>query len=99
MTNIDSRKVIAGKIRRLLFFVGTMPSGFGPPDGEVGYFNLRDLIYATIDGVAKWIDDLNREPARMTDLVERYDRVLSDIRYEVLSHSPVEQSEIDDEKR
>jgi hypothetical protein len=91
MTNVDSRKVVAGKVRRLLFFVGTMPCGFGPSDREVGYFNLYALIFALTEGLEKWAHCLNKQPSQMPELFERYDRVLSDVRYEVISHSPIEQ--------
>jgi hypothetical protein len=87
MTNIDSRKVIAGKVHRLLFFVGTMPCGFALQNDETKYFNLHDLIHALIDGLAKWVDEFNQEPSKTAVLFERYDRILSDVRYEVVSHS------------
>jgi hypothetical protein len=85
MTNVDSRKVITGKVRRLSFFVGAMPSGFSPQTYELKSFDLNRLIHAVIDGVEKWVANLNQETARFAELIERYDRVLSDVRYEIWS--------------
>ncbi len=99
MTNIDSRKVVAGKVRRLLFFVGSMPSGFAPPDAEAKYFNLHDLIYALSDGLEKWTSEFNHDPARMAELFKRYDRILSDVRYEVISHAPIDQQHSHEEHK
>lgn len=87
MTNTDSRKVIAGRVRRLSFYVGTLPSGFAAEDADAKYFDLHGLILAITYGLEKWINAFNREPARSTEFFERYDRILSDVRYEVLSHA------------
>jgi hypothetical protein len=87
MTNTDSRKVIAGRVRRLSFYVRTLPSGFAAEDADAKYFDLHGLIFAITDGLEKWIDSFNREPAKWAEFFERYDRILSDVRYEVLSHA------------
>jgi len=87
MTNVHSRKVVAGRVSRILFFVGTMPLGLVPQDADAKYFNLHQLIHALADGLEKWIGEFNGQPARMREFHSRYETVLSDVRYEVLSRS------------
>lgn len=89
MTNVDSRKVSAGKVRRLIFFVGNVPDGFALHNVQAKYFNLQNLIYSIIDGLEKWTKEFNQEPIKVHQLIERYDRILSDLRYEVYQHSPL----------
>jgi hypothetical protein len=61
-------------------------------DGDARYFNLQSLIYAVADGLEKWAGELNGNPTKTSALFQRYDRVLSDVRYEVWSHDSAEES-------
>jgi len=78
MTNLHSRAVLAGKIARLIFFVGniTPPS---PPSGEK-YFNLRDLIDAVAKALSTWFESYNNDRNKLAFFVSRYDLTISDSR-------------------
>jgi len=81
MTNLDSRKVLAGAVRRLMFYVGTMPEGIPMEDDEAKYFSLIDLIMETTNALERWFESFSAAPSKFKDFVERYDRVVSDVRY------------------
>src|SRR5699024_4040664 len=80
MTNLDSRKVIKGDITRLAFFVGTLPEDTPTETDGLKYFNLRDLIREVLYALEHCINTLNSDPSKMTDFIQRYDLVVSDVR-------------------
>jgi hypothetical protein len=79
MTNLDSRKALAGKVSRLILYVGDLPADTTP---EPGYknLNLKLLIDAIKTALEQWLESYNREPQKLVDFVSRYDRILSDTR-------------------
>ena len=84
MTNHDSRKVLKGEVRRLMFYIGTLRKGLPTESDEGKYFNLKHLINTILTGVEKWTDSYNSNSSKFKDFIERYDRVVSDSRYETV---------------
>lgn len=76
MSNLDSRKVLSGKIGRISFFVGPrgMPHRHDPATGV--HFNLSDLVIVVADGLTAWLETFARDPDKMRHFVQRYDRVV-----------------------
>ena len=68
MTNHDSRKVLKGEVRRLMFYVGTLEKGLPTESDEGKYFNLKELIDVTLAGVVDWIASYNSIPRSSRDL-------------------------------
>ncbi len=80
MSNLDSRKVLAGKVKRLMFYVGTLPSGMATESAETKYYNLQTLILRVIDGCGRWFQSYNEQPGKIECFVARYDLIASDNR-------------------
>jgi hypothetical protein len=80
MSNLDSRKVRAGKIRRLVAYVGELPVGIKLEEQNTGYFNLQKLILTFADACGKWCETYDKERSKITAFVERYDLIASDAR-------------------
>lgn len=83
MTNLDSRKVLAGKARRLMFYVGVLPKGFPTESEEAKLFSFMDLIEVVTQAMGKWIESFNADRSKFEIFVDRYDQVISDVRYQV----------------
>lgn len=80
MSNLDSRKVLAGKEKRISFCVAK--SGYVPNSNlDIQYFNLKDLIDEIAQGLAAWAKTLQESQNKMVIFIERYDRVISDARH------------------
>jgi hypothetical protein len=86
MTNLDSRKVLLSKIRRLVFYIGDLPEGLPTEDEQAKYFSLTKLIQAVMNALQQWFMALDQDRSKIEDFISRYDRILSDTRYAVLSH-------------
>ncbi|MCP2090039.1 UNVERIFIED_ORG: hypothetical protein J2Y81_006126 [Paraburkholderia sediminicola] len=84
MSNLESRKVAAGKIARLTPYVGAQNH---PPstDPMVKYINVYQLIEAVAAAIQRWIVSYNEHPEKMRTFVQRYDRVVSDDRQAIIS--------------
>ena len=82
MSNLDSRKVLEGKEKRISFCVAK--AGYIPePDYENQYFNLTDFIEIIAQAASKWGLSYNQNPEKRTAFIERYDTVLSDERHAI----------------
>jgi hypothetical protein len=82
MSNLDSRKVLSGKEKRISFCVALkvyVPS----PDLDIQYFNLKELIDEITQSLSKWIESYNENPEKMVKFIERYDSVISDFRHAI----------------
>lgn len=79
MSNLDSRKVLAGKEKRISFCVAPKGS-VSTRDRETQYFNLPDLIEVLWEALSKWFQFLNTNRENFPKFIERYDRVISDAR-------------------
>jgi hypothetical protein len=79
MSNLDSRKVLTGKERRIGFCIGTKGS-VSPDDPFMQFFNLLDLIDVLKDALSKWIQSINTDRDKFPLFIERYDTIISDAR-------------------
>ena len=88
MTNLDSRKVLAGKVRRLLFYVGPLPSDAPRQDSEAKYYDLFALIRAVTNGIGPFANSVNENRAKFQTFIDRYDLIVSDhrvLKFDVLA--------------
>ncbi|HEY4302735.1 MAG TPA: hypothetical protein VGM73_17835 [Candidatus Didemnitutus sp.] len=76
MSNLDSRRVLSGKVGRISFFVGPrgMPHRQDPATGV--HFNLSDLIVAVANGLTAWLESFASDPDKLRRFVQRYDRIV-----------------------
>ena len=81
MTNLDSRRVASGKVRRLMFYVGHLPDGFPPSDEDATYLGMWQLIQCVAQAMGAYCNSFNLNPAKSGKFIERYDLVISDVRY------------------
>jgi hypothetical protein len=80
MTNLDSRKVVSGKIRRISFMVA--PKGKNTfSDHDTTYFNFTDLISVIKEAMSKWLQIYQNNRTKLSTFIERYDRAVSDSRF------------------
>lgn len=87
MSNLDSRRVLSGKEKRISFCIAK--SGYVPsPDPDIQYFNFKDLIDEIAQSLSRWIGTFQEEPQKMLIFVERYDRVISDSRHAISYDHP-----------
>lgn len=80
MSNLDSRKVVAGKVRRLMFYVGTFPAGMATEGTDAKYYDLQLLMLKTIEGLGPWVESYNIDRDKIHAFVQRYDLIASDSR-------------------
>jgi len=82
MSNINSERVRANKIRRISFSVGVLPESLknAAVSSELHYFEFLGLINAFSDGISRWVQTYNTDPEKFYKFVERYDEVVSDSR-------------------
>ena len=80
MSNLDSRKVVAGKVKRLMLYVGVLPASTPPESIEAKYYNLQKLIVAVVSGCERWFSTYNADRAKIESFVKRYDLIASDNR-------------------
>ena len=80
MSNLDSRKVLSGKVRRLVAYVGELPANVELPENNAGYYNLQTLILAIAHAVGRWANTYNEDRKKIHSFVERYDLIASDAR-------------------
>lgn len=78
MTNLASKKVIAGTVSPIMPYVGgpdTMPQ-IRPELPKP--FNLYKLITVMGSAIGKWGETYNSDPDKMLTFIERYDTTISD---------------------
>lgn len=80
MSNLDSRKVLAGKVRRLWIYVGRQPPASVPQDNEGKWYNLLALIKAVGAGIGRFAASYNTDRAKFEVFLDRYDLIVSDKR-------------------
>ena len=80
MTNLASRKVVAGRVSPIMPYVGgpetmsaTVLNGLKP-------FNLFGLIKACGNAIEKWVEAYEADRNKMLKFIERYDSTISDSR-------------------
>lgn len=80
MSNLNSRKVQAGKARRLIGYIGVLPKAADLSDAETGYFDIRALILEAGKSMNRWITSYDSDRTKIYTFVERYDLIASDAR-------------------
>lgn len=80
MSNLDSRKVQAGKVRRLVGYVGSLPAMYDFSNAETGYYDMRALILEVGKSLNRWIETYHTDRSKIHSFVERYDLIASDAR-------------------
>ncbi len=80
MSNLDSRKVKAGKVRRLFAYVGGSPQDAPRSDDTMGYFNLQCLIIEFGHSCGRWCETYDQDRTKIDQFVKRYDLIASDAR-------------------
>lgn len=80
MSNLDSRKVTAGKIKRLVFYVGQLPTNVALPEEHAKYYNLTQFIQTIALACQSWLQSYNTHKDKLPTFVERYDLITSDSR-------------------
>ncbi|QQO35868.1 hypothetical protein JJC00_09985 [Bradyrhizobium diazoefficiens] len=86
MTNLSSRKVIAGKVSPIMPCLGE--AGFIRPltgSNAPKPFDLFGLIKAIGHGIGKWGEEYNADRGKLLKFIERYDTTISDRRVGKLS--------------
>lgn len=84
MSNTNSKKVLASRVRRISFFVGR-PSGHLPQGvDDTYYFDFYSLIQEFAAAQARWIESYNADREKFLKFVERYDETISDSRVAVI---------------
>lgn len=85
MSNLDSHKVLSGKVRRLVAYVGQLPSNFSLSEENAGYYNIVMLIDAIGCACEKWIKTYDNQREKIDNFIKRYDLIASDARMLKLS--------------
>lgn len=80
MTNLDSRKVQSGKVKRLMFYVAHPTTKYVKETDEGKTFNFKDLLDALVLGISKWSLSYNVQKEKFETFLNRYDRIISDKR-------------------
>ncbi|MGE4049422.1 MAG: hypothetical protein AB7F38_00015 [Piscinibacter sp.] len=80
MSNLDSRKVRTGNVRRLVAYVGEMPNEVKLSQSTTGYYNLQKLILEFGAACGRWIETYDKDREKIDSFVERYDLITSDAR-------------------
>lgn len=80
MSNLDSRKVLAGTVKRLMCYVGVLPPGIPTETTEAKYYSLQHLIFSIANGCQRWFESYNEDRDKIELFVKRYDLIASDNR-------------------
>lgn len=80
MSNLESRKVKAEKVRRLFLVVGNLPAEAPNEIAEGRFLNFLMLIKVVADGFARHLEAMNRDRNPLMMFLERYDLVIADQR-------------------
>lgn len=80
MSNLDSRRVRAGKVRRLIAYIGKLPPDISIDDDTTGYYDLQKLIIEFGHACERWCMTYNTDRSKIEKFVERYDLIASDAR-------------------
>lgn len=80
MSNLDSRRVKAGSVRRLVGYIGILPEDFNLMDSETGYYDMHALIMEAGHSLNRWIATYDTDRTKIDDFVKRYDSIASDAR-------------------
>jgi hypothetical protein len=80
MTNLSSRKVIAGKVLPITPYIGSGELTTHIQSSGMKPFNFYSLVLAVAAGIKKWGESYNNDRDKFMKFVERYDTLISDSR-------------------
>lgn len=80
MSNLDSQKIVSGKVRRISFFVADNKASFFHETESVYYFNFKELIDVYADALKIWINSYNEVEDKFLTFIAKYDQTVSDNR-------------------
>ncbi|HEY5391904.1 MAG TPA: hypothetical protein VIJ57_07310, partial [Hanamia sp.] len=80
MTNLDSRKVQSGKVKRLMFYVSHPSTKYIKETDEGKNFSFKELLNTLALGISKWSLSYNIQKEKFETFLNRYDRIISDKR-------------------
>jgi hypothetical protein len=86
MTNLASRKVVAGKVSSVMPYVGGRESMPSIAPNLPKPFNLFGLIKSIGNGIGKWGEAYNTDRNKLLKFIERYDTTISDSRMAWVPH-------------
>lgn len=81
MTNAYSRKVLANKVQGLDFYVSATDREELQSNFFTKYFNLNTFYYVITEGIGNWTQSYNKQRDKFESFLDRYDMILSDLRY------------------
>jgi hypothetical protein len=80
MSNLNSRKVQNGKVRKLVGYIGVIPKEVNLANTETGYYDMQKLILEIGQSLNRWIATYDEEREKINQFVDRYDLIASDAR-------------------
>jgi hypothetical protein len=86
MTNLASRKVVAGKVSPIMPYTGGPESRSSTAPNAPKPFNLFGLIKSIGDGIGRWGETYNIDREKILKFIERYDTTISDSRMASVPH-------------
>lgn len=89
MSNLESKKIIQGKVRRISFFVADNKASFFHETEHVYYFNFKELINVYADALKVWMSSYNEIPDKFLTFITRYDKTVSDNRLFFIKNSEI----------
>ena len=93
MTNLDSRRVRRGQVKRLLPIVTAPQNDIQVESKDFKYLHTSRLFLSVIPiGLTNWARTLSGDCDKLLDFVRRYDTVVSDTRVSV---SPIVEVEVE----
>jgi len=90
MTNLDSRKVHSGKVKRLLPVATAQQNDIPAEMGGFKNLHMARLFGSVIPaGIVKWVSTLGEDQDKFLHFIQKYDTVISDSRTSV-AYSPMD---------
>lgn len=80
MSNLDSRQVQKGSIKRLVAYVGSIPPEVELFEENAKYYDYCALIHEFGQSCNRWIQSYTDEPSKFEQFIQRYDLIVSDSR-------------------
>jgi len=80
MSNLHSRKVVAGSVKRLVAYVGKLPPDVKLDTEKTGHYDLQKLIIVIGVACGKWCETYGVHRDKIDSFVKRYDLIASDAR-------------------
>lgn len=89
MSNLESKKIIQGRVRRISFFVAEKKASFFHETENVYYFNFKELITVYSEALQVWINSYNETQDKFLTFITRYDKTVSDNRLFFIKNSEI----------